>query len=268
MAKPTLVLPPRYSDDSNALWRAAIALGWEIERLQGWTAPPELHGAQAVIYGEWLWAKHIAEQLGVHLWEPPLDFLARLPFEQVRRKITFTTLAAAREMTFPLFVKPASDKAFEARVYASKDDLPAPDFWPEELPVLVSEVVEWEVEYRCFVLNNKAETASSYWRGESSTQDENGLYISPSEELEAAVRFANRVLKSKKRGWGYAGGVLDVGFIQERGWAVIEANPAFGAGLYGCDAQKVLKVVAHCAFHERHGIGFSVAPNDEFFKPK
>lgn len=268
MEKPTLILPPRFSPDSNALWRAALALGWPIERLQGWTVPQELRGLQVVIYGESLWANHIAEQLGVHLFQPPLDFLARLPQEQVGRKIEFGTLAAARQKTFPLFVKPAGDKAFEARVYGSPSELPASDFWPEELPVLTSEVVQWEVEYRCFVLDGKVETGSSYWRGETSTQDETGAYVSPPDELKAAILFANRVCKSKKRKWHYAGGVLDVGIIENRGWAVVEANPAFGAGIYGCDPEKVLKVVAHCGFYERHGVGFSTAPRDEFFKSK
>ncbi|MBW3635721.1 MAG: ATP-grasp domain-containing protein [Armatimonadetes bacterium] len=194
---PTLLLPPRFSDDSNALWRAAIALQWPIERLQGWTVPEELRANQWAIYGESLWANHIAEQLGVHLFEPPLDYLARLPLEQMGRKIEFGTLKAAREMVFPLFVKPAGDKAFEARVYASPDELLAPDFWPEDLPVLTSEVVRWEIEYRCFVLDGKVETASPYWRGEPSTRDESGAYVSPPDELKEAILFANRVLKSK-----------------------------------------------------------------------
>ena len=38
--------------------------------------------------------------------------------------------------------------------------------------------------------------------------------------------------------------VLDVGLIEGRDWAVIEANPASSAGLYGCDPHKVLDVLA------------------------
>ena len=37
--------------------------------------------------------------------------------------------------------------------------------------------------------------------------------------------------------------MIDVGRIEGRGWAVIEANPAYGSGIYGCDPQKVLEVV-------------------------
>lgn len=243
MDKPTLVLPPRFSDDSNALWRAAIALGWPIERLQGWTAPEELRGAKVAIYGESLWANHIAEQLDLKLFEPRLDFLARLPPEFVSRTVEFMALGQARQKTYPLFVKPAGDKTFAAQIYDTADELPAPDLWPDDLPVLTSEIVDWEVEYRCFVLDGQVVTASSYWRGEVSTQDESGAYLSPPDELEAALGFAARVLAHER----FANGAtLDVGIIRGCGWAVIEANPAFGAGIYGCAAERVLETVAAC----------------------
>src|SRR5262249_17807356 len=37
--------------------------------------------------------------------------------------------------------------------------------------------------------------------------------------------------------------VMDVGVIEGRGWAVIEANAAWGSGIYGCDPAAVLGVV-------------------------
>jgi hypothetical protein len=39
---PTLLLSPRYTDDAQALWRAAGRLGWRVERLRGWRVPDEL----------------------------------------------------------------------------------------------------------------------------------------------------------------------------------------------------------------------------------
>lgn len=33
---------------------------------------------------------------------------------------------------------------------------------------------------------------------------------------------------------------LDVGLIKGRGWAVVEANSAWGSGIYGCDPSKML----------------------------
>jgi hypothetical protein len=37
--------------------------------------------------------------------------------------------------------------------------------------------------------------------------------------------------------------VVDVGFVADRGWAVIEFNAAWGAGLNGCNATKVLPAI-------------------------
>jgi hypothetical protein len=37
--------------------------------------------------------------------------------------------------------------------------------------------------------------------------------------------------------------VIDVGFIEGRGWALIEFNAAWGAGLNGCDPEKVLPAI-------------------------
>jgi hypothetical protein len=37
--------------------------------------------------------------------------------------------------------------------------------------------------------------------------------------------------------------VVDVGLIAGRGWAVIEFNAAWGAGLNGCDPEKVLPAI-------------------------
>jgi hypothetical protein len=41
--------------------------------------------------------------------------------------------------------------------------------------------------------------------------------------------------------------VLDVGMIHDRGWAVVEANAAWGAGIYGCEPDKVLVALARAS---------------------
>ncbi|MBS1956049.1 MAG: ATP-grasp domain-containing protein [Cyanobacteria bacterium SZAS-4] len=38
--------------------------------------------------------------------------------------------------------------------------------------------------------------------------------------------------------------VIDVGTISGSGWAVVEANPAFGSEIYRCDPMPVLPVLA------------------------
>jgi len=56
------------------------------------------------------------------------------------------------------------------------------------------------------------------------------------------MAFAQRVLQIKSVQFPPAF-VLDVGYIKDQGWAVVEANAAWGSGIYGCDPSMVLKVL-------------------------
>ncbi len=91
--KPTLILSPRYSDDSIKLRRADIALGWDVIRLSGWICPDEFEPEEPVLFAEPLFNAAVAEQLGLEVIEPPEDFLARLPREYVGREVQPTTAA-------------------------------------------------------------------------------------------------------------------------------------------------------------------------------
>jgi hypothetical protein len=37
--------------------------------------------------------------------------------------------------------------------------------------------------------------------------------------------------------------VLDIGLTKKHGWSVIEANPCWGAGLYGCSPSQAIEVM-------------------------
>jgi hypothetical protein len=82
---PTLILSPRYSDDSITLRRAAIGLGWNVMRLASWRCPEDFEREEPVLHGEPLLNTAVAEQLGLTLIEPPEHFLVRLPREYVGR---------------------------------------------------------------------------------------------------------------------------------------------------------------------------------------
>jgi hypothetical protein len=42
---------------------------------------------------------------------------------------------------------------------------------------------------------------------------------------------------------------VDVGLIEDQGWAVVEQNAAWGAGIYGCNADAVLDVLYAASGH-------------------
>jgi hypothetical protein len=237
---PTLVLPPRFTPDTIAVGQAATTAGWSVERLPSWRVPEWLRGQDVALYGEPLFAAVVAEDLGLALLEPPFDWLPTLPADYLRRETRFATLAQARQLEHPAFIKPADDKCFLAGVFREGQHLPSEDVLPGATPVLIAEPVRWEVEVRCFVLDREVLAISPYLRRGELAQLPDGTWDDG--RTEHAEAFAQRVVSDNAVSLP-AAVVVDVGIIEGRGWAVIEANAAWGSGIYGCDPAAVLRVV-------------------------
>jgi hypothetical protein len=239
---PTLLLFSNMTPDCKALWFAARRAGWDTVRFSSSGDVRELAQKEIALYGKPFYAGLLAEALGLALLEPSLDWLTSLPLRFRRREISFTTLGEARKTPHPCFIKPADEPSFPAQVYASGGELPFVDRLPDSLPVLLSEPVQWEVEFRCFVRDRQVLTSSPYLRHGKLARTDDGRWPASSEEQHEALAFAAQVLEDSDVLVPPAF-VLDVGKISGRGWAVIEANPAFGSGLYGCDPDQALCVV-------------------------
>lgn len=235
---PTLILSPRYSDDSIKLRRAAVARGWDVMRLAGWRRPEDFEAEEPVLYGEPPFNAAVAEQLGLTVVEPPEDFLIRLPQVYVKRRVRLTTAAEARTHPGPVFLKPPNRKTFPARVYASGGELPE---MSDVDPVLASEPVDWAAEFRFFVRERRVHACSPYWLlGALARQDDEWI-VEP--EMAATTRgLVDRLLADPSVELPVAF-ILDAGVIKDRGAAVVEANEASGAGIYGCDPRDVLEVL-------------------------
>ena len=236
---PTLLLTPRQTEDAQALWSACARLGWKVQRVHGWKVPAVDIGPVA-IHAEPLLAMHIAQTLGLELIEPAIDWLPSIPEHWRKRSAVLTTMKAARECTDPQFIKSAAGKEFDARVYDSGKDLPHGKMVADSLPVLVQEIVQFDVEYRCFVYDKTVKAASSYWRNGKDPRDENGHWAD--DELPQAMQFCNAFLSDSNVRVPDAC-VIDVGMIQRKGWAVIESNAAWSSGIYGCDGAAALPVL-------------------------
>jgi hypothetical protein len=168
-----LLLSARQTEDAQRLWRACIAEKWQVTRAHGWKVP-DIPPEQVVAYCEPLFAQHVAQTLELRLQEPQIHWLPQLAFRWRGREVRLATLAEARTVSTHSFIKPAEEKCFEARVYASGGELPPPGPLPESLPVLVQEVVNWTSEFRCFVADRKVETLSPYWRDGQPAKTEDG----------------------------------------------------------------------------------------------
>ncbi|MEV5972016.1 ATP-grasp domain-containing protein [Streptomyces sp. NPDC051921] len=187
-------------------------------------------------YGGPLLADRVAGPLGLGLLEPPDAWLAELSEEFTGRRVTLTTLAAARrDLAGPAFVKPPGDKSFPPAVY--EDGGALPDGLPPATPVLVSEPVTFAAEYRLFVLDGQVRAGSryvSYGR------------LDPGPLAGGARTFAERLLAAVG-GSLPSGAVVDVGRTDRGTWAVVEANMAWFAHSYAADPAAVLDVVLRSA---------------------
>jgi hypothetical protein len=184
----------------------------------------------------------VASSVGIALLEPPFEWLTRIPKTLTQRDIRFASLADARLLTASTFVKPADDKCFDAGVYKSGAELPEEQQLAGSIPVLIAEPVTWEAEFRCFIVEGKVATISVYMRSGELAQSSDGSWPATEAEIDSAFDFAEIVLGTPGADLPPAV-VLDIGIIRDRGWAVVEANPAWGSGIYGCDPSAVLSTL-------------------------
>lgn len=234
----TLILPSRHTPDTQALWRAAINRGWDVDRLQSLDVDPSWRERDPVLYVDGLTAEAVQEPLGVSLVEPPLDFLTTLPGEYVARPVAFTTAGEARKLTERTFIKPAGDKAFPAKVYESGEDLP--NYIEDDLPVLTASPVIWHTEYRFFVCDRQTVAGSLYlYEGQLMEPGQPSPFRWGDSD---SFEFITKLCKDERVTLPEAC-VIDVGLIRYTGWAVVEANPAWGAGILDSSPDKVLDVL-------------------------
>ncbi|HEY9685026.1 MAG TPA: ATP-grasp domain-containing protein [Drouetiella sp.] len=237
-----LFLSPRRNDSSVAIEQAAHEAGWAVHRLTNWRVPDSFtdDGTGITAYGEPLFVAAIAESLNFALIEPTFSWLPDLPERYVKRKLELTTLQEARKYPTRVFAKPADDKCFSAKVYDSGSSIECKSIYIEKSPAILSEVVDWETEYRFFVLDRTVMCSSLYSCNGEFVRE---LTVEMTADAKECAKFTQELLDD----WSVPlppALVIDVGFICDRGWAVVEANPAFGAGIYMCAPEKVLPVLA------------------------
>ncbi|MCJ8153280.1 ATP-grasp domain-containing protein [Chryseobacterium sp. SSA4.19] len=235
--KNIVALSPMYTEDSNVLKKASINSNYELNRFNAkWNIPEEFRADVIAVYGEDIYAEIVAEQCSLTLTKPSDNWLSKISEEFTKRKISYGQLKEfVNEEN--VFIKCSDFKSFKAGVFDKVENINGFDSLDPEITVFTSEVVEWELEVRCFVLNNEIQTHSLYWRnntfdtGALSATEEKNMFIFFSRFIQEYSEMLPKAV------------VLDFGIIRGKGWALIEANPAWCSGLYACDAKKALEVI-------------------------
>ena len=245
-----LITQPRVGTSHNeilALQVAARAKGWEVlSAPSGWRLDEELtkSGMKGVPYGSQTFCEVIAQQMGWTLKQNSFDWLSKVHPYYLKRKVEFMTLGEAKKITERKFIKPADDKCFDAKVYEPGTFKPH-ELIQDDYPVLVSEPVEFDLEYRTFVDGKHVKTWSNYIMFEHIADPRFWDVIPTSEERTPNDFVDSFLFDSDVHDWGIktVPSVIDVGRIKGKGWAIIETNQAWASGIYGCSPMSVLRVL-------------------------
>ncbi len=231
-----LIVSPRYTEDSIAL--ANVLNGnWEPYRFSSWRIPENFtyEAGKLAIYSGSLFVQAINEKLNIPLVDPAYDFLCQLPKHLVKRNIELKRVKDLWSSYKGYFIKPVDEKIFPAQVYEDSTKIPGLDLLDIDSEVLIADPVEWTSEIRNFVYDGRVATDSYYRQGDQAVFKVPGSterhHI---EEIMSVLRCSTVDLSAV---------VVDIGHIKGRGWAVIEANPAWASGLYACDARRAFEVI-------------------------
>ena len=232
--KPLLLVIPEKTDEETLavakIWRDE---GQKVLKLGKFWEPPKLDEYEVRVYGNDTFCNVLAQLLQLKLTAPNDKLLASFDEYFLKRWVGLAFLGQSDGLVFPKFIKPAIPKLFQGQVFYTLGELEQnTKGLGEDAEILVSEVVTIEKELRAFVLKSKVQTLAIYEgkQGQLPTQ-----FVQ-----EFADRYASQLPITY---------VVDFGYNNDIGWFVLELNAVWGAGLNGCDPQKV----AHCLEYATEG---------------
>jgi hypothetical protein len=224
----TLISPDKSDVERDAVCDSWQRNGGTVLRLSRFWEPPPIEPSRVRLYGPDAFCLVVAQILGVKLMSPDDALLATLGQQFLNRNVTLTDLGQVQSFEFPLFVKPVVPKLFRANVYDDAESLSCECKGLEtETRLLTSEPVEIVGESRAFVLNGSVATGSMY---------------EGAGNIDEAISIANTVASTYPLPDTY---VVDLAFIRDRGWSILEFNASWGAGLNGCDPEQVVRCLEH-----------------------
>jgi hypothetical protein len=197
--------------ERDAVAESFAQRGGTVYRVARFWEPPVFEPSSVRVYSADSFCLVLQQKLGFTLCSPGDELLLRVPFAFLKRHITRQTLGQIAAITFPWFVKPVVPKQFRGAVYQSSVELMAEcRGLPTDTAVFVSEPVTFTAEARTFVMEGEALACAAY-EGKEKASD--------AEAFVGALANAMPLPRTV---------VVDVGFIDGRGWSVIEFNAAWG----------------------------------------
>jgi hypothetical protein len=231
---PLLLIHNRFDYSTSDIWRAAIKRGWKTERIHDFNVKERIGDEKYVrYYGDTLQAANIKNDL-------PFEFIDIDPKILINNKFTNRTVNLLKysELKQPIendiFIKPVSEKWFEARVYKAGETIVGASNGDDL--IYTSEIIDIVDEVRCFCLHGIVYT-SSYYRQSKEVEIENF------DDKISDTPLCNYVKQISEEYKIHGGIVLDFGLTKKNEWIFIEPNQAWASGIYWCDADECLSVI-------------------------
>jgi hypothetical protein len=231
--KPVLLVPERRHIERELVVEAWWSTGGEVSRVHNyWDLDNRLSLGRISCYGSVFFCETISTSQDMQLVSPNDDVLCEIPHRWLHRWIKTSQISRLDPLEFPTFAKPAKQHLFRAGVFYSKSELEVECCGLQtSIDLLISEPVIFEVEARAWILHEDICDISFYCSHHN---------------MRACSSFVRSFIKEVHLADAY---VLDVGYIRGRGWAVIEANPAWASALRGCSADKIAPCLYHASYN-------------------
>lgn len=213
------------TETEYAAWQGFQALGFQPEFFQDEMDLSECRPDDLIVAGISI-TKRVLQSYGISI--PEYDYPEELN-AFLGRKIWQDTLdhvLSAKDM-FPVFIKPVRDKAFVGTVLRTEADMPRLRQTKMNEPVLCSELVEFQAEWRAFIRYGRIWDVRPY-RGDWHMQYDPDI-------LDRAV--------SAYTG-GPAGYAMDFGVTEDGRTLLVEVNDGFALGSYGLDPIQYAKLLS------------------------
>lgn len=221
-----LIVPAKADVERDAVAAAWESAGGTVLRVDRFWSKPDVDPARVALYGADSFCLVLAQLLDLDLMSPVDDLLLRADPSLTKRTVRGVGLGAALDGLFPMFAKPLVPKAFRAAVWQGPDELREECRGLElDTPIITSEVVRVAAEARAWVLGGEVVSCAVY-EGEGD-----------SGEASAFVTGCCPTLSLPESC------VIDAAFVEDRGWCLLEANAAWGAGLNGCDPRAAVRCI-------------------------
>jgi hypothetical protein len=169
----------------------------------------------------------LAQMYNLSLLSPDDTLIATLDKKWTKRNIQLKQIVDLKQVEFPVFIK-VIPKLFQAGVFQTFRAFEGiTNGIAESEEILISEIVLIEAEARSYVLENRVKDIAIY---EGAADIKEGRKF-----VEDFVNEHNSKLPKAV--------VIDVAYNQSLGWFILEFNACWGAGLNGCNAEKVIDCI-------------------------